>query len=430
MSHAPGDRAQVESLGSLLLVAVVVVSAGTFGAYYIASATGGNAGGAAGGSNGGDLTLELSVTTDELDLSHNGGGSVATDGLQVRIENASGEYTYDFSEGRLRGDGDGQFDPGERWRLAWDQEQNTEVTVSLVDSDGQVVFRGTATTESATTERPADLAEGEAVEGKSGGEESGVDSGEDGGEDGAEDGGDNDDAGGPSEPWLDVDGDGQFEEDDGDVTVDLSGGKIPSDQKETAEDATLRIPAGVTVDTGNNALNIDRAERIRIAGTARSDKKIELAADSISLDNGRLDNTEGSQLQLIVDSKTSLTADGAVLTSANTIELRSSEGMSVDDAEINNTAGNKRNLKLDSEAGLTADGSTLTSAGKIDILSKDEMSVQNATVDNSEGNNVDIFVESKSDLNVDNTVFTASGEVTLKSSGETSEQNTEVSENE
>ena len=399
------DRAQVESLGSLLLVAVVVISVGTFGAYYVASATGGTAGGAGG------LDLVVEATQDELRLSHNGGGSVPIADLQLVVENASGEDTYAFDEGTIRGgDGDDRFDAGEIWRLAWEQSPDTEATISLVDTNAdQLLFRGSARVRSPAADSVRAIGENVSTDSVSDDPEGGEDA----------------DADGPSEPWLDVDDDGRFEEEDGDVTVDLSGGEIPSEHKDG--DATLRIPAGVTVDTGSDQLDIDGVDRIRIAGTARSDKKIELAADRISLDDGRLDNAGGS-LQLIVDSKTSLTADGAVLASANTIELRSNGRMSVDNAEVDNTAGDK-NLKLDSEAGLTADGSTLTSAGKIEILSKDDMSVQSATVDNSEGDKVDIFVESKSDLNVDNTVFTASDEVTLKSSGEKSTQDTEVNEN-
>ena len=449
------DRAQVESLGSLLLVAVVVISAGTFGVYYVASTTGGSAGGAAGGAGGADsIDPVVDATQDELRLSHNGGASVPISGLRVIVENGSGEYTYAFDEGMVRGDdGDATFDAGETWRLAWNQSPDTEVAISLVDADAdRLLFRGSATVGSPATD--SFRAIGENVSADPDGEESSDD--------------------GPSEPWLDVDDDGRFEEEDGDTTVDLSGGEIPDGHEDTAEDATLRVPADVTVDTGDDELEIDDVKRIRIAGTVRSDEDIELEADRVSLNRGRLDNSAGSS-QLSVDSENDLTADGSTLTSADTIELRSTEAMSVDNAEVDNTAAGDKGLTLDSEASLTADGSTLASAGKIEILSKDEMSVdnaeidntagddaldldsgsaltadgstltsagkvdilskgdmsvQNATVDNTEGDKKSIFVESKSDLNADNATFTASGQVKLKSTGEKSDENTEINENE
>ena len=144
----PADRAQVASLGSLLLVAVVVISAGTFGAYYVASATGGGAAGGAGGAGSADGTpidLQLSATNDTLQLSHNGGDSTATADLRVTVRNGSGEYNYSFESGAIRGgDGDERFDAGESWRLGWSQVRGTEVTVSVVDdAAGRLLLRET-----------------------------------------------------------------------------------------------------------------------------------------------------------------------------------------------------------------------------------------------------------------------------------------------
>ena len=185
------DRAQVESLGSLLLVAVVVISAGTFGVYYVASTTGGSAGGAAGGAGGADsIDPVVDATQDELRLSHNGGASVPISDLRVIVENGSGEYTYAFDEGMVRGDdGDATFDAGETWRLAWNQSPDTEVAISLVDADAdRLLFRGSATVGSPATD--SFRAIGENVSADPDGEESSDD--------------------GPSEPWLDVDDDGRF----------------------------------------------------------------------------------------------------------------------------------------------------------------------------------------------------------------------------
>jgi copper chaperone CopZ len=160
MTRSPGDRAQVASLGSLLLVAVVVISAGTFGAYYVTSVTGGAAGGAD------SVSLTIEATQDELRLSHNGGESVSGSGLRVTVENASGEVTYAFDAGVVRGgDGDGRLDAGEVWRLRWTQSPGTDVTVTVVDTGSdpdRLLLRDTTTVDRAATARPGSIAQGEA----------------------------------------------------------------------------------------------------------------------------------------------------------------------------------------------------------------------------------------------------------------------------
>ncbi|MFD1599293.1 PKD domain-containing protein [Halobellus rarus] len=151
MSAFPANRAQAESLGSLLLVAVVVISATTFGAYYVASTSGGGAGGSAGsagGAAGSTADVTLAATEETLRLSHNGGPSVPIEDLRVTVENGSGEYSYAFSDGRIRNDGgeNGQFDPGETWRLGWTQSPGTSVTIALVNTDSEtLVLRETTT---------------------------------------------------------------------------------------------------------------------------------------------------------------------------------------------------------------------------------------------------------------------------------------------
>jgi hypothetical protein len=160
------DRAQAESLGSLLLVAVVVVSGATFGAYYVASTGGGGAGGSAGsagGAAGSTVDLTLSATEDALRLSHNGGPSYGIGTLRVTVRNDSGEFAYAFSDGQIRdgGDANGQFDPGETWRLGWRQPAGESVTVAVVNADSEtLVLRQTTTVESATVGESRESAEG------------------------------------------------------------------------------------------------------------------------------------------------------------------------------------------------------------------------------------------------------------------------------
>ena len=413
MSRLTTDRAQVESLGSLLLVAVVVVSAGTFGAYYVASATSGNAGGAAGGANGADLTLELSVTTDELELSHNGGDSVSTDGLQIRVENATGEYTYDFSEGRLRGDGDGQFEPGERWRLAWDQEQNTEVTVLLVDGDGRVVFRGTATTESATTERPANLASGEEVDGQSGSQDPESGDTDGGGEEQSE-------PIEPTNPWLDTNDNGVFEPQAGDANVSLSGGSIPDQYSQKASSSTLRVPAGVTVDAGNAEIKLDSAENVQVAGKLETRGQITVQTSGyIDIDGGELDNSEGGGNSISLDSSGSITATTATVRTKGQITATSIGAMDVSDADFDNSEGGGNSVSLDSENTLTATGTTVTTKGQITAASIGAMDVSSANFDNSQGGGNSVSLDSEAELTGTGTVVTTKGQITVASGGTT-----------
>lgn len=141
------DRAQSESLSSLLLVAVVVISAGTFGAYYVSSTTDGAA---SNGDGPDDFDFAVEVTPDELRITHNGGPSAATADLRITVENASGEYTYAFAD-----DGNDRFDPGETWALSWSQSVGADVTVMLTDEDANtLLFRETLTVSATATDRP------------------------------------------------------------------------------------------------------------------------------------------------------------------------------------------------------------------------------------------------------------------------------------
>ncbi|RLM57104.1 hypothetical protein DVK02_04730 [Halobellus sp. Atlit-31R] len=155
MGVLPTDRGQAESIATVLLVAVVVVSATTFGAYYVESSTEGSAGGAAGSAgsaSGTPVEITMAATDESLTLVHNGGPSVASDALRVVVANASGEFSYDFESGQIRDGGgtDGRFDPGETWRLGWDQAGGSEITVSVVDdATGSLLFQQTVTIESA-----------------------------------------------------------------------------------------------------------------------------------------------------------------------------------------------------------------------------------------------------------------------------------------
>ena len=145
------DRAQSESLGTLLLVAVVVISVGTFGIYYVASVTGDT-----GGEN--SVSLDIDATPEELRLTHNGGESVSGSSFEVTVKNASGESTYVFDDGTVRGgDGDGRLDAGEVWRLPLTQSAGSEVVVTVVnagENPERLLLRDMINTKSTPTVRP------------------------------------------------------------------------------------------------------------------------------------------------------------------------------------------------------------------------------------------------------------------------------------
>ena len=161
MTSAPDHRAQAESLGTVLFLAVVIVSATTFGAYYVSSQTGGSNGdaaGAAGSASGTPIEITMTATEESLTLSHSGGSSVSTDALRVVVTNSSGEFSYAFASGQIHngGGGDGQFDPGETWQLGWDQAAGSEVTISVINDATETLLLQQTTTIGSPIESDAD----------------------------------------------------------------------------------------------------------------------------------------------------------------------------------------------------------------------------------------------------------------------------------
>jgi adhesin HecA-like repeat protein len=413
VKSSASDRAQVASLGSLLLVAVVVISAGTFGAYYVASTTDGAMGGAAGGAGGAEgIDVAIGVTQDELRLSHNGGASVSTSNLQIVVENASGEYTYAFNDGTVRGgNGDAQFDPGETWRLGWDQSPNTEVTVSLVDTDAnRLLFQRTVTTGSPATERPANIAGGEEVTGELGGEESG-------------EADDSDDAIEPTEPWLDTDDDGVFEPDAGDVNVSLATGSVPDRYSEKASSSTLRVPNSVTVDTDNREIKLKDALNVRIAGTLETKGEIKVKPSDgsgyVDLTDGRIDNTQGGGNSVTLDSRGTLTVTAATVRSKGEVKVKSEGRMDASNVDLDNTQGGGNSITLNSEGALVADDAAISSKGEIKLKSERRMDLSGASVDNTQGGGNSITLDSEDALDAGSATVRAKGEIKLKSEGRT-----------
>ncbi len=129
-------RAQSEVVGVLLLTAVVVVLVGVVGAGVIANFS---SQAEAGAGVSADATVE--ITADNVTVTHAGGDALADSAVEVIIRNGSYEEQYDLADALTRtGDGDGQFEPGERATLGHGFSPG-EVTVLVIDRDKNAVLR-------------------------------------------------------------------------------------------------------------------------------------------------------------------------------------------------------------------------------------------------------------------------------------------------
>ncbi|MFB6108045.1 MAG: type IV pilin [Haloplanus sp.] len=152
------SRGQSESLGSLLLVAIVVLLMSTVGYYYL---------GSIGGQDGPTANIDGTVTASTVTFSHGGGDAIPGDELTVVLRYDGTEQRDDFETAGHYGDDD-VFEPGEQWRLdgAPPYDAGDRVEVLLVhDPSGTVLFHGervattptaTATPASKVTPPPAD----------------------------------------------------------------------------------------------------------------------------------------------------------------------------------------------------------------------------------------------------------------------------------
>lgn len=131
------DRGQVESLGTVLLLGGGIVALSTFGAFYLAEGSGVASG-------EGDAAALVDASPERLSVAHNGGASIPLDAVTVLVEDGSGEEAHAMNASAVRGDGDGDFEAGETWRLDWTRSAGEEVTVAVVNErDGVLLHRET-----------------------------------------------------------------------------------------------------------------------------------------------------------------------------------------------------------------------------------------------------------------------------------------------
>ena len=134
------SRAQSTVIGTILLVAVVVVALTVFGSYSLGSITD--------DSRGPAVDLSASVTATNLTLVHEGGEAMETTSLTVHVRHDA-ETIHSFSDGTLTGDGDGRFEPGERWTVAHglSLDDGDRVRVLVVHDNRTVVLEATRAVE-------------------------------------------------------------------------------------------------------------------------------------------------------------------------------------------------------------------------------------------------------------------------------------------
>lgn len=125
-------RAQSETVGVILLTAIVVLTVGTAGAVVLA---------------GVDTTetvradLAVTVADDGVAVTHDGGQPVAFADLQVVVRNGDGTWRPPMNEsGVIRGDDDGEFEPGERWAATRDLNGDAVTTVQVVERESDTVL--------------------------------------------------------------------------------------------------------------------------------------------------------------------------------------------------------------------------------------------------------------------------------------------------
>ena len=102
------DRAQSETIGVILLTAVIVLLVGGFGIVYL--------GAAGSGSNTGPIVdASVNATADRISITHAGGESVAIGDLEVVVRSDDANERYAIDAANVTGDGDARFEPGERF---------------------------------------------------------------------------------------------------------------------------------------------------------------------------------------------------------------------------------------------------------------------------------------------------------------------------
>jgi hypothetical protein len=131
------DRAQSETVGAVLLVGLVTITAGVAGTYAMGAVT----------TTTDDPRADITGTirTDGITLSHQGGARLPGEELRLVVRVNGSETPRSWSDGTLSG-GDGVFDPGEGWSVGGSYDAESVVAVRLIHHPSDtVVFRAERT---------------------------------------------------------------------------------------------------------------------------------------------------------------------------------------------------------------------------------------------------------------------------------------------
>lgn len=99
------DRAQSETVGVIMLTAVIVVLAGGFGVVYLGTVDGG-------ASDGPLLDVRITATGDTVTLEHAGGESIPSEDLEVIVRGDGTSQRHALADWAT--DADDSFDPSDR----------------------------------------------------------------------------------------------------------------------------------------------------------------------------------------------------------------------------------------------------------------------------------------------------------------------------
>ena len=136
------ERAQSEVLGTILLVAIVVLVVSTVGVIVVSDLSNQEQQVSA--------LIDGEVTTETVEFQHGGGDPIPAGELLVVVRNGSSEQQIAFAPEDIRGDGDDLFEPGERWvndSVSFEErdegEQKQRVQLLLVHRpSGSLLFDG------------------------------------------------------------------------------------------------------------------------------------------------------------------------------------------------------------------------------------------------------------------------------------------------
>lgn len=130
------SRGQSTVVGTILLVAVVVLGVTLFGFFSLASVTD--------AADGPVVDVAATLTSTGLTLTHGGGDSLPAQELVVIVRNDSTSVSLPFEAEALGGDGDGLFEPGERWTNTSTLPDGHRLTIIVVhEPSNAVLFDGT-----------------------------------------------------------------------------------------------------------------------------------------------------------------------------------------------------------------------------------------------------------------------------------------------